>query len=88
MAISAALLELLSVYYMCDYIATTRLVSQDEAAMCMSVYTDVKAEISGLNPNDPKENVEAYVIWKEWEKDNAELVKELKENAKEVLDNN
>ena len=88
MVISAALFELLSVYYMCDYIATTRMMSQGEAVMCGDVYTEIKAEISGLNPNDPKQNVQSYLIWKEWEKDNAELVKELKENAKEVLDNN
>ena len=87
MVISAALLELLSVYYMCDYIATTRMMSQGEAAMCMSVYTDVKAEISGLNPNDPKQNVQSYLIWKEWEKENTELVKELKQQAKTTIDN-
>ena len=88
MAISAALFELLTVYYMCDYISTTRIMSQGEAAMCSDVYTEIKQEISGLNPNDPKQNVQAYLIWKEWEKDNAEFVNELKQNAKETLDNN
>ena len=86
--ITAAFMELLSAYYMCDYIASTRVVSQAEEKMCSTIYTNIKQEISGLNPRDPKQNVEAYLIWKQWEKDNADLVSDLKNQVKKKLDTN
>ena len=86
MNITPALFNLLLAYYQCDYIANNQPLSYDEAQKCFAVYSAAKQEISGLNPNDPKTSVEAYLTWKQWEKDNKELVDNIKAQVRKIVD--
>lgn len=87
MGISAALFDLLLAYYSCDYMATQRMLTHDEVRGCMAVYEKTKTEISGLDSKDPETHVPAYLAWKQWEKDNADLVDAIKAQAIAGIEN-
>lgn len=87
MGISAALFNMLLAYYSCDYMASIRLLSLDEVKGCTAVYEQVKTETSGLDSRNPDTRIEAYLAWKQWELDNADLVSAIKDQAIDNIEN-
>jgi accessory colonization factor AcfC len=85
--ISTALFQLLLNYYVCDYTASVRMMSLDEIQTCTAIYEQVKTEISGLDSTAMDTRIEAYLAWKAWEQANPDLVKIIKQQARDTVDN-
>lgn len=86
MNITPTLLNILLAYYQCDYIANNQPLSYDEAQKCFVAYSLAKKQVTGLDPNDPKTSVESYLSWKQWEKDNKDIVDNIKAQVKKIVD--
>ena len=79
------LVVLLSVYYKCAALAETGSLTQEERFACNNTYQEAKrhfldddARTSGAMLT-PEQNTEAYLRFKAWEAQNAELIEALKE---------
>lgn len=84
------LISLLSLYYTCDAMAELRPLSldPDQLAQCMAYYEEIK-DTFAQSPDDPNESVStqaqrvaAYVAFKTWERDNAQIVADLRARAR------
>ena len=87
--------ELLPAYYYCDQIGIDRLYTADERTTCTTVYQIIKLsfvdgvdfELFGsLSAKARSEaNTSGYLAFKGWEQENANVVGELKQNARDRL---
>ena len=84
--ISATLMNVLIAYYQCDYLASQTMLDYNTAQECFALYSEAKREITGLDPNHPDTHIDAYLQWKQWEKDNHLLVDDLKAQARKIVD--
>lgn len=79
-------LRLLSMYYMCDSIAAIRPLDPEEYMRCQGTYETVKMYFSGLETDElvdaSARNRMAYIGFKDWEAENAELVAQLRASAR------
>lgn len=78
-------LRILAVYYMCDQAAAIRPLSPEEFTGCQRTYEAVKRYFSDFDTAKPVDvaarNRSAYIGFKTWEADNAELVSRMKAAA-------
>lgn len=82
-------LAVLAVFYMCNASAEVRVLSAGEAVACNGAFEMVKAHFARAPPpgtsRSSKPNVHdtgAYLAFKRWEIDNAELVEEMQREAR------
>lgn len=84
-------MTILSLYYMCDQAAAMRGLNAEEVARCMANYEQLKMEFVD-EPHARLGSVEraaqirlGYRRLKSWENENAELVQELRQDARSYL---
>jgi len=78
-------LKLLAIYYMCDSAAAIRPLSPEEYMQCQTTYETVKSYFSGLHDGTldaGTRNRLAYVGFKTWEGENADLVSQMRAEAR------
>ncbi|MFD0979307.1 hypothetical protein [Tropicimonas aquimaris] len=85
-------LAILAVLYTCNAAAEVRVLSSDEAVACSGVFEVVKAQFMDdpeAGNSDPmsstRQNVDAYLAFKQWEADNPDLVDEMQRAARHEL---
>lgn len=64
-------------YYQCTALAEAHVLTQAERFACNETYQQIKRLIVGVDlsqPLTPKQNVEAYLMFKSWEVENAGLI--------------
>lgn len=74
MGISTALFQLLVMYYSCDFAATVGELDPARIDSCSSIYEQVKQQVAQLENVEPETSAEAYLVWKNWEQENSDLV--------------
>lgn len=81
MGISTALFQLLLTYYACDFAATVGELQQARIYTCSNVYEQVKMHVAEMENLEPQTSAESYLIWKNWEKENSDLVYIIRDQA-------
>lgn len=81
-----AFLEILAFYYLCDSVAQLRPLEHTEILRCSAAYEQVKAHFLPLDGAEADgaerhANTAAYLGFKAWETDNADLVGDLRRAA-------
>lgn len=78
-----AFLEILAFYYLCDSVSQLRPLEHPEILRCSAAYEQVKAHFLPLDDAsaDRSANAAAYLGFKAWETDNADLVGDLRRAA-------
>jgi len=67
-----------SAYYQCTALAEAHVLTQTERFSCNETYQQVKRLIIGAEVTQPltrEQNVQAYLLFKDWEIENAGLIK-------------
>ena len=67
-----------SAYYQCTALAEAHVLTQTERFACNETYQQVKRLIIGAEVTQPltrEQNVQAYLLFKDWEIENAGLIK-------------
>lgn len=85
---TTVLMQLLLSYYICDYTASIRGMGFSEAQECAAIYEQVKTQISGLDSTNMDTRIAAYILWKQWEEENSDLVKILRQDARNIVERN
>ncbi|MEL6807597.1 MAG: hypothetical protein AAFO97_07435 [Pseudomonadota bacterium] len=78
----AELVVLLSVYYKCAALAETGSLTQAERFACNNTYQEAKRHFVDDEPGavlTPEQNRQAYLRFKSWEAENADLIAALKQ---------
>ena len=81
-----AFLEILAFYYLCDSVSQLRTLDPTEVLRCTAAYEQVKAHFQplegpGTHGEGRTANAAAYLGFKAWEADNADLVGDLRRTA-------
>ena len=85
------LLKLLSIYYLCDEVATQRQLTATEVSHCMATYEAVKLTFIEAplatqgTPERAAQNRVGYIGFKAWEVENATTVRDLRQTARARL---